>query len=233
MRFKQFFEKARVFPSRGCCGYAHRGFSIIEMIVVISIITLMTSVVLFNKRDFNNSVLLTNLSYDVALTIREAQVYGIAVRGFAGGGGISFGKGYGVHFAEAADVINNYIFFVDGSGAAGSPPGSPTQIYEPDEESLKDYSLASGYSFKFCVYTTNVTPDACSDIGNDQTLDIVFKRPDPDASFAYFADNSSPNPPQTNLNKIEVIIVAPDGMTERRVAVYRNGQIAVCGSAPC
>ena len=49
-----------------------RGFSLIEMMVVLVIIALITTIALFGQQDFNRSLLLTDTAYTIALTAREA-----------------------------------------------------------------------------------------------------------------------------------------------------------------
>lgn len=54
----------------------HKGFTLIEFIVIISIFAIMSAVALFNYQGFRSSVSLGNLSRDIALTVRQAQVFG-------------------------------------------------------------------------------------------------------------------------------------------------------------
>ncbi len=61
-----------------------RGFSLIELIVVTGIFTVITAVVLANNAQFNNSVLLGNAAYDIALSVRQAQVYGLSTQAYSG-----------------------------------------------------------------------------------------------------------------------------------------------------
>ena len=52
----------------------NRGFSLIEMIVVIGIFAMLSGLVFSNYSDFNVSASLDNLAHRVALLVREAQV---------------------------------------------------------------------------------------------------------------------------------------------------------------
>src|SRR3989344_6228445 len=70
------------------------GFTLIELLVVTAIIVIVTSLVLINNNRFGGTVLLQNLAYDMAPSVREAQVYGISVLSFGG----EFDFGYGMHF---------------------------------------------------------------------------------------------------------------------------------------
>ena len=58
----------------------NKGFTLIELLVCITIFVIMTALLLFKYGNFNQSVLLTNLAYDTALTIRTAQNYGLSVK---------------------------------------------------------------------------------------------------------------------------------------------------------
>jgi prepilin-type N-terminal cleavage/methylation domain-containing protein len=55
---------------------SHKGFTLIEFIVIISIFAIMASVALFNFSGFRSTVGQNNLAHDIALTIRQAQVFG-------------------------------------------------------------------------------------------------------------------------------------------------------------
>ena len=57
-----------------------RGFTLIEMMVSVGIFALITTLIMVSGRSFGGSVLLTNLAYDVALSVRRAQTFGINVR---------------------------------------------------------------------------------------------------------------------------------------------------------
>ena len=61
-----------------------RGFTLIELLVVVAIIVVITGLILANSNKFGGQTMLQNLSYDIALSLREAQVYGISVRSNSG-----------------------------------------------------------------------------------------------------------------------------------------------------
>ncbi len=54
----------------------HKGFTLIEFVVIISIFAIMAAVALFNFQGFRSNVAVSNLSHDIALTLRQAQVFG-------------------------------------------------------------------------------------------------------------------------------------------------------------
>lgn len=180
-----------------------RAFSLVELLVAVSIFLVISMVVLANHARFNSSVLLGALAYDVALSIREAQVFGLSVRQFGSG----FQIGYGLRFSSP----NSYVFFVDTDA---------NKKYDEGVDSIvRTYTLGRGHTFlRFCG-TTSVGVEECSDGTVPIThLDVVFFRPDPDAVI------SSNEPGIYSSGKI--IVTSPGGDT-RTVQVASTGQISV------
>ncbi len=58
----------------------NKGFTLIELLVTITMFVIITGVVLVNSNKFDNTILLNNFVYDVALTIKQAQLYGVSVK---------------------------------------------------------------------------------------------------------------------------------------------------------
>ena len=65
------FKKAKIKENN-----LKKGFTLVELLVTIVIFVIITGVVLVNSNKFDSSVLLHNFTYDVALTIKQAQTYG-------------------------------------------------------------------------------------------------------------------------------------------------------------
>ncbi len=172
----------------------------------------LTAVFLFQQRQFDSTTLLRSLAYSVALSIREAQTYGVSVRSF----GATF-PAYGVHF----DINNNdqYILFadVDDDGQ-----------YVGDEatEFVDSYTFQGSYSLGE-VCGSRVSPnDECVTSGLPW-LAITFRRPNPEACIATALRNdicgSSPAP---EYSEAYVQILGPGGAS-RSVTVTPSGQISV------
>lgn len=70
------------------------GFSLVEMLIVIGIITLITSAVLVRQSSFNNTTVLQNAAYEVAFDIRQAQSRAVSPQ--VGTGDLR--GGYGIRF---------------------------------------------------------------------------------------------------------------------------------------
>ena len=157
------------------------GFTLIEAVISIGIFVLFASIVLLRYGDFQGSILLTNLAYDVALQIRQAQVYGIAVReGEDSVGTKTFKRAYGIHFDLATDT--KYLAFSEPSSLG---PGSDRKYDPADVNDIneREYNLNGGYLIKdLCVDVAAGT--LCGADGVD-IVDIVFVRPNLGALIYY------------------------------------------------
>lgn len=185
------------------CSRIARGFSIIELLVSLSIMTVISTVVLANHTRFNSSVLLESLAYEIGLSVRQAQVFGVSVRQSATG----FSAGYGVHFSDTS----SYLFFVDTNAS---------RAYEEGVDAIVNaYSLSQGHRIlAYCGYTAaGVARCSNSDVPITH-LDIVFLRPNPDAVMS---SNES------DLYSRSVITVAAAAGDTRSVEIASTGQISV------
>jgi len=208
------------------------GFTLIELISSIAVFTIVTGVILYNYSQFNSNVLITNYAYDVALTIRQAQVFGVAVHVRQGsnlnGSAGDFGESYGVHFSSLPPN-NSFIFFAD-----LNIPGHTPNIYDADaatpanDESLEIHSLPGSYVFKnFCVVAKGASAYQCSDaaaaagITPIQFLDISFTRPEPDA---HIKTNDPASTSAEIYRQATICLQSPLGK-RRQVVVESTGQI--------
>ena len=137
--------------------YMFRGFTLVELVVTVGIFALISTVILTRNSRFDEEVLLSDLAYDVALSARKAQSYGINVRVSNG----QFDRSYGVYFTEGTTT---YQFFVD----------SDDDGFFDDIELLETYTLGRGAIVNpLCNLDT-----AMCNLGD---LTVMFKRPNPDA----------------------------------------------------
>ena len=189
------------------------GFTLIELLVVIALITIITAVFLFQQRRFDSSTLLRSLAYNIALSIRQAQVYGTSVREFSG----LFDYSYGVYFSNAG----SYILFADVNG---------DKVYtsSPTDEKVQLFSLSNGYSIlQFCGVRASGQEDCFGGGKNGGTqitsLSIYFKRPNPDAQFFSSAGNT--------YSSAYIKVAGPSDVVTRKVTVTLPGQISVDADA--
>ena len=189
------------------------GFTLIELLVVTAIVIIVSTLILANNARFGGAVILENLAYDVGLSVRKAQVYGIAVRRF---GATDFSSGYGIHFDITTPSA--YVLFAD-----VFPTGTGDGIYEPEaSELVESLSMLQGYRMlDLCATSGGGLAEAC---GID-TIDILFKRPEPDAFISANGVSGVANPGALH-ERARVILQSPRG-DEISVIVEATGQIAV------
>ena len=197
--------KVKVSPNRS------GGFSLIELLVVLGMLVLITTVTLVSHFSFNSSIVLSSLAYDIALSIRQAQVFGLAVREykdeFSAIPNPTFDTGYGVHFDSSTP--KSYILFAD----------TDRQLdYDGVTERDEVFTIGRGnFISEFCA-TNSVPIEKCSSTGVITYLDIIFDRPDPEAII------------KTNLGETygsaRIVISSPRG-NERVIRIFSTGQISV------
>ena len=178
------------------------GFSLVEVIVTLSIVTIITTLVMFRYGSFNSAVLLKNQAYEIALDIREAQVFAISVRGNTS----QFREEYGVYFSLAANENKQYVFWQD-IGADSNPQ------YDDSSEEINTTNLDNRFSVVgICL---DDAPSPCS----PNTVSISFARPNFDAVIVRGG---------TRYQTAEIII-APDNDPSftRSIFITSTGQITV------
>ncbi len=164
--------------NKGTKGIFHRAFTLIELLVVIAIFALIMSVSLWNQRELSNNILITNLAYEIALAVRETQAYGIGVRTQVPGTNPvtsqDFQKAFGLH----VDLSNKSQWSLfrdsDGNGLYSSIEVYTTYKFQ-NQNGNKIVALCAAHDPNLTCTTSSASAVS--------SLDIVFKRPNPEASF--------------------------------------------------
>lgn len=180
-----------------------KGFTLVELLVSVGIFTIITSVAAYNHSLFNGSVILTNLAYEIALSIRQAQFYGITVRQSADDS-TRFDSGYGIHF-DTVSAPASYILFED----------KPAQdhVYNVGE-SLNTFSIQRGNTISKIVVSNG------SGTTSKSLVDISFIRPNPDTYIT--ADGIA----GVYYNNAELCVSSPQA-NKRKIIIEATGQISV------
>lgn len=193
--------------NRGFILSLSKGFTLVELMVVLTIIVIISTVVITSQSSFNKTLILANTAYDIALSIRSAQTYGIGSRAV----GTTVNAGHGIRFQS--NPSSSFIFFADTSPTAPcSQPNckSGDHTYTNGSDSVvQTYTLGNGMTIsKLCVDST------C----NLSSLDVVFERPNPNAFISadgYYSVNNA---------KACITVTSPQG-GEKYVSVSKSGQI--------
>ena len=96
-----------------------KGFSLVELLVVALIFFILTGIVLFKQGKFSSDVLITSTAYELALFIREAQVYGVGSKVQVGATSNSR-FAYGVYFSDVAGGDREATLFADVPDSSGN-----------------------------------------------------------------------------------------------------------------
>lgn len=205
-----------------------RGFTLVELLVCTGIIILITAVIFSGQTTFNNSVVLTSTAYDIALTMRDAQTYGLGTRSQLG----VANAGYGLEFKSTS--LTSYTFFADtnpspGAGlchplpanGAAAPNAYPGDCaYTAGSDALvASYKLGSGMKISdFCAKTTGTWACENSHGFSLSRLDLVFERPN---GTAFISPNGTYNAATTDAC---ITITAPSG-SSRYISLSSVSQI--------
>ncbi|MCX6718852.1 MAG: prepilin-type N-terminal cleavage/methylation domain-containing protein, partial [Candidatus Taylorbacteria bacterium] len=173
-------EHSKSKPLRRSCSCSRSGFTLVELMVSIGIFVFMTALMIVKFGNFNQSILLTNLSYDIALTLRTAQTYGLSVQG----SNLSFRYPYGVAFCGISSCAGSSL---SGGGRFTSQQmvmfadADSQGMYNSNDIPISTYTIKNGA--KVLGFCDDV--NGCSDSNGTKTsikrVDISFMRPNPDA----------------------------------------------------
>lgn len=183
-----------------------KGFTLIEMVVVIAIIGVLTIAFFANYRGGAEEFALKRSIHQVALDIRRAQGLSTATQEFYG----TFQGGYGVYLSEGSA---NYILFIDcdsngyysGSYLVCSDCTGGSCITERYPETVETISLEGKIIFSDIIPNTS------------GQLSILFTPPDPTVTFY----------PDDDLVTITIEGEVAGALKQKTVEVNKAGLIEV------
>ena len=218
---KSFFKNKKIVKA---------GFTLVELLITLSIFAVTTTIVMFSQSQFDNSVILTNLAYDVAVTLRQAQTYGVNVKEFVPASGARGFYPYGIFFSTSD--IRDYIMFADATGGHyenGSYVGD--NLYESadmscpssDPECVNRYSIKNGnYIYSICAGSSD--GDCNTNAPSTGRLMISFNRPESDAKIFWVSTTGSLSAQQSYA---KIVVSSSNGASRKSIIVTGTGQIYV------
>jgi prepilin-type N-terminal cleavage/methylation domain-containing protein len=196
---------------------SNQGFTLVELLVCISIITVLAAVLLGNRSRYSERLILKNQTYNMALYLRQAQVYSLGVKG--SGSPTTFNTPYGVYFENT--VTNQFIFFTD-ENTDGKFQTTETNEVVP---------LSNGVSIqKICGMEDD--EDDEEKCGNPlKRITVTFKRPSP-AALIRFLNNVGVNG-GNDINSIYppaiIYLVSQTGLVSS-TTISASGAISIQGN---
>jgi prepilin-type N-terminal cleavage/methylation domain-containing protein len=191
---------------------SRRGFSLVEVIITMAIISILTALVMVRYGAFDSAVLLKNQAFEIALDVRDAQVQAISVRNQAEGS-TEFREEYGVRFSTARN--DEYIIWQDNNdnGTPADPNDPPRWHGSPTDETLLTIPLDERFEISEICFDGSCPTSATG-------VDISFRRPNFDAMIR--RDSGSEH------NQVDIVITSlRDPGNTRRVIITSTGQITV------
>lgn len=165
-------------------------FTLIELLVTTGIFLVLTSVVLARYHSYNIKTTVVNTAETIALSLREAQVYGTSGKVMATVptecGGSSFNCPYGARFTNNS---SSYVVFADKDGD-GAYTGAP--------ELVATVALPAG------ITITALEPAPA-------LLDVVFTRPFPDARINNNVANTTASITVSNSTNSAIVRITSAG----------------------
>jgi prepilin-type N-terminal cleavage/methylation domain-containing protein len=190
------------------------GFTLTELLVVMAIATIMMTVLVIQQSEWNDRLSVNTQAYELALMIRQAQIYSLGVReDLTGSLGDKFNVSYGVYLNQSSS--SQYIFYADRDGDRKYDSG----------EALETKTFIRGVLIdRFCGLNPGGQERCSPDAGNIDTLHISFLRPNLGANI--FLLNNGGNQ-SSSVNPPAIIYLKSPKNKLYKVRVETNGQVSI------
>ena len=233
------------------------GFTLLEVIVVVAIFGIMTAVVIFNYSNFSSRVILTNMAYEIALTTRQAQVFGLGARSgetlfVALPAETQFESPFGMFFnlidgtGPKANTTDQFIMFIDTVTRTGdeittsdhyckrSRNGNTGLYVDACTCGVKDGNqdeCVNKFQMQRGMYISkiHVFDSDSSTCHSTNKAAISFKRPNPDG---FIVDQQAGGSPPKKYKSLQITVTSKSGDNEY-VIMRENGQLSVQNTAIC
>lgn len=229
---KTFFNKKKIVYTRGV--------TFLELIIVISIFGIMSSIVLFRYSDFNAGINLTNTVQEIALRIQQAQSDAIngAIPKYVVNPSSqitdqnpvldNWRSTYGVYFSVSQK--DKFIYFFDRDRVANIDLAGASGLDELNDTNPWSFSCLHPTGDDECLDLVTITTgeeitDVCVDgtVCNQDKAWVLFTRPFPDARICTLAGSI----PDCTHNSLSVKIKGKGASGMRLLTVTPLGQLRV------
>ena len=178
------------------------GFTLTELLIVVSIMTIMNLLIFANYPEFSQRLALKRTSEDVALIVRQVQAYSLGIKRPVGTTDDKDYSGFGVHFDNTSEAKKkSLILFAD---------ANKNKTYNGGEL-FQEYKINTGDIISVLKECKTTCPEI-----QVPTLDIFYPRASPMAMIN--GDDE--------VSYAQITIKSPKGKT-RIIEIWTSGQISV------
>lgn len=186
------------------------GMTYVELIVVLSIFAVLSTVSIYNYGIFESSIDIKNLASDIALQVVQAQ--NSSLNGLLPPAGYNYDPvdwkpAYGVYFDISTP--KQFIYFVDLSNS--------TNGYDIGED-LNTFSIVKGNNYISRIDKCN--NDVCAE--SISSLSITFRRPD---SGAIFSDAGGAR--LDDFDYAQITVASPKEKIIAKIKLYPSGRVQI------
>ncbi|OGZ29623.1 MAG: hypothetical protein A2931_04485 [Candidatus Niyogibacteria bacterium RIFCSPLOWO2_01_FULL_45_48] len=176
------------------------GFTVVELVVTISISLIISAIVLADFPEFSRRLELSRTAQAIAASFRQTESAALAVREF----GIGFFPAYGLRF-ESPFPAKSYVFFADLDS---------DRLYDGEEEKADEFMINGLPAVsRICAGFKSSPPGDCS----ISRLDVVYVRPNPDI---FISTDKGP------YSDVAIVINLSTG-EEKKIIIWTTGQLSV------
>lgn len=186
-----------------------RGFTLVELMVVLAIFAIVTSITLVKQPRFNSKISLDLLTHNVSLVYRQAQSFALGTKSFTSQSS-SFFPGYGI-FVRTSDPRSLILFADTDSNRQCDAPECGTT----GTEFVEKFSLPQSGPVQIKAVSAR---DSFGTQVNKDSITVVYRSPKPEAII-------SCSPSCVGSTDIEVHLGTSD--YDSRVVVWKTGQVSV------
>jgi hypothetical protein len=172
----------------------------------------MMTILVVQQRNWSDRLAVNTQTYDLALMIRQAQIYGLGVREFTAGTGNKFDAAYGVYVDIS--TLDRYYFFADQNKNGRKDAG----------EEVETKMFTQGVSIeKMCGFNTPTT-ERCYPTNGIEKVGVTFYRPQPQAIIKFF---NSANSEDNSVGPPTNIYLKSAGGIQTHIKIEANGQVSI------
>lgn len=158
------------------------GLSLIEMLIVVSIMSMIALVAIFSYNAYRKNLAVESAVQELSIAIRQAQTYSLSVKETGSSSG-QFNMRYGIWIDR--NLPSMYYIFADKDGDNTCEYGAGSSCATGDEV-IETVTLRDGVVVDDLCFADYNAGWNCSAGGNFSSMAILFRRPRTDATLYLF-----------------------------------------------